>query len=77
LPELDELFVTPQSVDPVALARAYGIEARRVEHASEVAPALRAALDEGGVRVVVVPTDRHTNVARHDAVWSAVAAARP
>ena len=73
--ELDELFVTPPSVDPAALAGAYGVEATRVERGSEVGPAVGAALDAGGVRLIVVPTDRHTNVARHEAVWSAVAAA--
>jgi 2-succinyl-5-enolpyruvyl-6-hydroxy-3-cyclohexene-1-carboxylate synthase len=75
LPELDELFVTPPGVDPAALARAYGLDATTVESASEVAPAVRAALAAGGVRVVVVPTDRNTNVGRHEALWSAVAAA--
>src|SRR5206468_3394498 len=65
--ELEHLFATPTAIDPVALAAAYGIEARRVERAGDVGPAVAAALQAGGVRVVVVPTDRHTNVARHHA----------
>jgi 2-succinyl-5-enolpyruvyl-6-hydroxy-3-cyclohexene-1-carboxylate synthase len=72
LSELDALFVTPQSVGLVALAHAHGLDARRIVRASEVGPSVRAALDAGGVRVIVVPTDRRTNVARHEAVWSAV-----
>jgi 2-succinyl-5-enolpyruvyl-6-hydroxy-3-cyclohexene-1-carboxylate synthase len=75
MPELDDLFVAPQAADPAALARAYGLEPRRVERASEVGPAVRAALAEGGIQVIVVTTDRFTNVARHETVWAAVAAA--
>ena len=73
--ELDELFVAPQTVDPLELAAAYGLEGRRVARASEVAPAVRSALAAGGIRVVVVPTDRGTNVGRHEALWAAVVAA--
>jgi 2-succinyl-5-enolpyruvyl-6-hydroxy-3-cyclohexene-1-carboxylate synthase len=75
MPEFDELFATPQTVDLAALARVYGVEATRVERAEQVGPAVGAALAAGGVRVIVVPTDRHTNVARHEAIWSAVASA--
>ncbi len=74
LAELDDLFVTPQTVDVAAVARAYGVETTRVERGSEVGPAVRAALSAGGVRLIVVPTDRRTNVARHETIWSAVAA---
>ena len=75
MPELDELFVTPQAVDPIALAAAYGLEVTRVERASEVGPAVAASLAAGGVRAMVVPTDRRTNVGRHEGVWAAVAQA--
>jgi 2-succinyl-5-enolpyruvyl-6-hydroxy-3-cyclohexene-1-carboxylate synthase len=73
--EFDQLFGTPQAVDPVALARAYGLDARRVTRASDVGPSVAAALEAGGVRILVVPTDRHANVAHHEQVWSAVATA--
>ena len=72
VPELDALFATAQAVDPVAIARAHGIAARRVDRASEVGPAVAAALDAGGVSMIVVPTDRHANVERHERLWVAV-----
>jgi 2-succinyl-5-enolpyruvyl-6-hydroxy-3-cyclohexene-1-carboxylate synthase len=75
VPEFEELFATPQTVDPVVLARAYGVPALRVERAQDVGPAVVASLAEGGIRVIVVPTDRHAVVEQHEAVWSAVSAA--
>jgi 2-succinyl-5-enolpyruvyl-6-hydroxy-3-cyclohexene-1-carboxylate synthase len=71
--EFEPVFATPQPVDLVAVAAAYGVDARRVERASEVGPALEAALAAGGVRVIVVPTDRHANVERHEKLWRSVA----
>jgi hypothetical protein len=38
-------------------------------------PAIDAATAAGGVRLVIVPTDRADNVARHRDAWAAVAAA--
>ena len=75
--EFEELFATPPAVDPVAIARLHGLEVHRVERAAEIGAAVGASLEAGGVRVIVVPTDRHTNVARHEALWAAVAAAVP
>jgi 2-succinyl-5-enolpyruvyl-6-hydroxy-3-cyclohexene-1-carboxylate synthase len=73
LPELDELFVAPHSVDLVTLARAYGVDARRVDAASELRPAIGAAVNSGGASVIVVATERHANVVRHQQAWAAVA----
>ncbi|MDQ6910261.1 MAG: 2-succinyl-5-enolpyruvyl-6-hydroxy-3-cyclohexene-1-carboxylic-acid synthase [Actinomycetota bacterium] len=76
LPEhFETLFGTPHHVDLVALGGVHGLGARRVERAGDIVPAVESALREGGVHVVVVPTDRADNVARHQQVWDAVAAA--
>jgi 2-succinyl-5-enolpyruvyl-6-hydroxy-3-cyclohexene-1-carboxylate synthase len=74
--EFEDLFGTPHHLDLVAVAAAYGIPALRVTKAGEVEPALRQALEAGGVRVVVVETgDRQLNVVRHREAWAAVAQA--
>lgn len=76
LPEhFETLFGTPHHVDLMALARVHGLGARRVERAGEVVPAVETAIKAGGVQVIVIPTDRADNVARHQQVWDAVAGA--
>ena len=70
-PRFERYFGTPHGLDLVALARAYGVEAHRVDAIGE--------LDwRPGVRVLVVPTDRDDNVALHgrltDAAIEAVGA---
>jgi 2-succinyl-5-enolpyruvyl-6-hydroxy-3-cyclohexene-1-carboxylate synthase len=66
------LFGTPHGLDLVALAQAYGVPARAVDTVDE---AVVDALSAGGVQVLVVRTDRTANVAVHDRVLAAVAAA--
>jgi 2-succinyl-5-enolpyruvyl-6-hydroxy-3-cyclohexene-1-carboxylate synthase len=62
----ERLFGTPHGLDLVALARAHGVEAHRVDTVE--------ALDwKPGVRVQVVTTDRDANVALHDRLNAAVA----
>jgi 2-succinyl-5-enolpyruvyl-6-hydroxy-3-cyclohexene-1-carboxylate synthase len=73
----ERLFGTPHGADLVEVAAALGVPARRVTEADQVVPALDEALAAGGVRLVVVPTDRADNVARHAEAWAAVAAALP
>jgi 2-succinyl-5-enolpyruvyl-6-hydroxy-3-cyclohexene-1-carboxylate synthase len=74
LPEhFETLFGTPHGIDLAELARAYVIPAERVEKASEIVPAVTAAVEAGGVRLVIVPTDRADNVARHREAWQVVA----
>jgi 2-succinyl-5-enolpyruvyl-6-hydroxy-3-cyclohexene-1-carboxylate synthase len=76
LPEHFELlFGTPHGVDLAALAAMHGLPADRVEKAGDVVPAVDAATSAGGVRCVIVPTERADNVARHREAWAAVAAA--
>jgi 2-succinyl-5-enolpyruvyl-6-hydroxy-3-cyclohexene-1-carboxylate synthase len=69
------LFGTPHGVDLVALASMHGLPAQQVEKAGEVVPAVEAAIAAGGVRFVIVPTDRAENVRGHRDAWAAVAAA--
>lgn len=76
LPEHFELlFGTPHDVDLLALGALHGVHGERVERASDLVGALGAAIGAGGVHMLVVPTDRADNVARHHEVWAAVAAA--
>jgi 2-succinyl-5-enolpyruvyl-6-hydroxy-3-cyclohexene-1-carboxylate synthase len=72
----EALFGTPQGVDLRAVAALHGIPTVEVSRASELVGAVEVAVKEGGLRVVLVRTDRVTNVARHRAAWAAVANAR-
>ena len=69
----ERLLGTPHGLDLCAVARAHGVEATEVRSVGEVAAAAAAA--PAGVRVVVARTDRTANVAVHDALHRAVAAA--
>ena len=71
----EQVLATPPGVDLAEVAAAHGVAVSEVDKASDLAPALRTAIDRGGVRVVRVRTDRAANVARHAEVWAAVAAA--
>ena len=71
----ERLFGTPHGTDLVAVVEALGVPATRVDTAAGVGPAVADALERGGARVVVVPTDRADNVARHAEAWAAVAGA--
>jgi 2-succinyl-5-enolpyruvyl-6-hydroxy-3-cyclohexene-1-carboxylate synthase len=71
----DRYWGTPHGLDLVALARAYGADARRVTARSELDGWLSAG--GAGLRVAVVPSDRPGNVAAHDRIHDAIAAAVP
>jgi 2-succinyl-5-enolpyruvyl-6-hydroxy-3-cyclohexene-1-carboxylate synthase len=76
LPEHFELlFGTPHGVDLATLAGMHGVPVVRVEKAGDVVPAVDASIAAGGVRCVIVPTERADNVARHREAWATVAAA--
>jgi 2-succinyl-5-enolpyruvyl-6-hydroxy-3-cyclohexene-1-carboxylate synthase len=72
LPEFEALFATPQSVDLVAVARAHGVPAERVELAA-LPDLLRAETETA--RVLVVAVDRAEARHQHTRVWDAVATA--
>lgn len=71
----DSLFATPQGIDLASLAAAAGLPAQRVNKASELVPALERALAGGRTEVLLVPSDRDANLARHREVIAAVTAA--
>ena len=71
----ESLFGTPHGLDLVALASAYGVEARRLGPADDVAAVVAGAAGKGGVHVLVVATDRRANVEAHRRFDEAVAAA--
>jgi 2-succinyl-5-enolpyruvyl-6-hydroxy-3-cyclohexene-1-carboxylate synthase len=71
----ERLWGTPPGIDVAAVAGAYGVPVERVEHSAHLGPAITAAVAAGGVRLVLVPTDRRGNVAIHDEIHRAVAQA--
>jgi 2-succinyl-5-enolpyruvyl-6-hydroxy-3-cyclohexene-1-carboxylate synthase len=73
--DFERLFATPHGLDLAALLAAYGVPATVVDTAAGFGPALRQALDEGGVRAVLVRADRAVTVAVHEEINRAVAAA--
>ncbi len=71
----EQLYGTPHGLDLALVAAAHGVPCEVVEHARDVGTVVQDALTAGGVRVVLVRTDRAHNVARHQVVWDAVRAA--
>lgn len=74
--EFERLFGTPHGVDLAALFALHAIPIATPTTASAFDEALRAALADGGIRAVLVRTDRIANVGRHRAIWEAVAPRR-
>jgi 2-succinyl-5-enolpyruvyl-6-hydroxy-3-cyclohexene-1-carboxylate synthase len=77
LPEdrFEQLFGTPHRLDLAALAAVHGVPAVRVETADQFDAAISDALAKGGVRIVLVATDRRANREIHDELNAAVAKA--
>lgn len=71
----ERLFGTPHGVELATLAAAHGLMTVEPSGAAEVGPAVSASVAAGGVRLVRVTTDRAANVAIHDEIHDAVAAA--
>jgi 2-succinyl-5-enolpyruvyl-6-hydroxy-3-cyclohexene-1-carboxylate synthase len=73
----ETLFGTPHGIDLAALALVHGVAVTEVARAGEIGGAVQDSIDAGGVRVVLVKTDRAANVTRHREVWAAVADSLP
>ena len=73
--EFERLFGTPPGIDPVEILAGYGVRARVVDRARDFAPAVLEAAGRPGIAAVVVRTDRAANVAVHDEIHAAIAAA--
>jgi 2-succinyl-5-enolpyruvyl-6-hydroxy-3-cyclohexene-1-carboxylate synthase len=71
----EALFATPHGLDLVDLAAAAGLRAQRITKAADLVPALEVAIASGRTEVILVPSDRGANLARHREVMAAVAAA--
>jgi 2-succinyl-5-enolpyruvyl-6-hydroxy-3-cyclohexene-1-carboxylate synthase len=73
----EQLLGTPHGLDLVELARAYGVPARAIGASGPgaLAAGIDAAIEEGGVHVLVVRTDRAANVDIHRELDQAVAGA--
>jgi 2-succinyl-5-enolpyruvyl-6-hydroxy-3-cyclohexene-1-carboxylate synthase len=74
-PTFERLFATPHDVDLAALVRVHGLRAHDIGAMAELAPVVASSLGAGGVSVIVAHTDRAANVAVHDELRHAVAAA--
>jgi 2-succinyl-5-enolpyruvyl-6-hydroxy-3-cyclohexene-1-carboxylate synthase len=71
----ERLFGTPHGVELATLAAAHGLMTVEPSAASDVYRAVSASVAAGGIRLVRVATDRAANVAVHDEIHAAVAAA--
>jgi 2-succinyl-5-enolpyruvyl-6-hydroxy-3-cyclohexene-1-carboxylate synthase len=73
----EQLLGTPHGLDLTEVSRAYGVAARAIgdDAAGDLAKAIDAALEQGGVQVLVVQTDRATNVDIHRELDQAIARA--
>lgn len=74
-PRFEQLFGTPHGVDLSLLAAAHGLVTLEPAGAEDVRTAVSTSVAAGGVRLVRAPTVRGANVAVHDEIHSAVAAA--
>jgi 2-succinyl-5-enolpyruvyl-6-hydroxy-3-cyclohexene-1-carboxylate synthase len=75
LPEFEQLFSTPHNLDLVEIATAHGAAAEWVDDVSKLGALLASPdlTDSARLRVLVVKVDRDAALARHRALWDAVA----
>ena len=71
----ETLFGTPPPVDPAAVAAGFGLAVTEVTDPDAIGAEMGDVLAAGGVRVVIVRTDRARNVEDHRALWAAAAVA--
>jgi 2-succinyl-5-enolpyruvyl-6-hydroxy-3-cyclohexene-1-carboxylate synthase len=71
----ERMWGTPQDVDLVALARAYGAEVEEIPDLARLAEVVAAGRTGRGVRALIAKTDRVANVAVHRRLHAAVEAA--
>ncbi len=69
----ERLFGTPHGVDLAALAAVHAIPVSAVTEAAGLAPGLTSAVAAGGVRLILLRSNRAANVAVHDELVRAVA----
>jgi 2-succinyl-5-enolpyruvyl-6-hydroxy-3-cyclohexene-1-carboxylate synthase len=74
-PAFDHLFGTPHGLDLAAVAEAHDAVAHRVDDLTSLVAVLGKCTGEPGVDVVVITTDRASNVEVHDAIHAATTAA--
>jgi 2-succinyl-5-enolpyruvyl-6-hydroxy-3-cyclohexene-1-carboxylate synthase len=72
--QFERYWGTPHGVDVAAIAAAYGVEVTEVADRGDL-DAVLAGAGRAGVRVAVARSDRSANVAAHDRLHRAVAAA--
>ena len=73
----ERVFGTPHGRDLRGLASFHGLGYREVAAASALGPSVAAALDEGGLQLVHIRTDRAENLALHRRLTEAVHATLP
>ncbi len=71
----ERVFGTPHGLDLADLARLHRLDHVHVTRAQDLGPAVLAGVEDGGIRIVEVRTDRHANVALHRRIQREVAAA--
>jgi 2-succinyl-5-enolpyruvyl-6-hydroxy-3-cyclohexene-1-carboxylate synthase len=71
LPEFDRGWLAPQRVDPVAAARAFGLDAVRADSVEAAIGAILARLTEPAAGLVHVPIERALSLARTQGFFAA------
>jgi 2-succinyl-5-enolpyruvyl-6-hydroxy-3-cyclohexene-1-carboxylate synthase len=71
-PRFEQLFGTAHGTNIPAIARAHGLPVDAPTDPDDIGPAVAAAVDAGGVRLLHLRTDRRANVVAHEAAWEAV-----